>query len=697
VHKVIGLKVTPHAAAQEIYYRIGVRFLSVPASGIIDAEFRALIEWLKTSVCDFVILFTYPELVEYKRLESYMKEDVKWAPANKRIFTKSLSESDLATILTDPAAFSTTLEDLILDAIRDFNEGMLSEYLLTPLYGLKWAHKRLNPNDEANIYSKLGEKWFKQTHEAIGDSAVREFIKDNYMSPSEQIEFRDGEMIRELFYDDRNMTVSEYEQKVYRLLENQYRIEKSMLEDELDKSFVSGALYKLKQARLTPYQFIVEILLATKNLVKISPEFDPGGRQKIMVTTRKVSEEKQFISNMIKDVEKALYTETRVHFDGEVYLFSNEKYISGILDKLKLLDEFVGQLSDSEDLLERAIVLTQLFYIARSLEKLRTQPVDGFTEIIQRVQQCIETAETAEVKVTDELVRRSLGFTPWTSVNVKKQMKGFLVKTSDYIKNGRLLELIGREVDKLESLVKKFDEECSQVTLMLMNVDDEIRENNEKCKNIVSKKDDSLKISGKMSDYKLDEYVKSTLVSMEKSAFEALSSFLKNVDSLEKPRTIDHRESERLIEALEKIEFNDVLKRYHKNVESVREKTLEIDNQYSSFSADFVSKSDDLVSALAGFWSLRVVNIEDRVYSLRITTDGVSRADGVIDFYHEIIEKLGFFGAKIANAIACGFLDSFLFVDRMGIYAEKLGMTTKEFLEGLDSLKKAVVLREGVG
>jgi len=42
-------------------------------------------------------------------------------------------------------------------------------------------------------------------------------------------------------------------------------------------------------------------------------------------------------------------------------------------------------------------------------------------------------------------------------------------------------------------------------------------------------------------------------------------------------------------------------------------------------------------------------------------------------------------------------LDSFLFVDRMGIYAEKLGMTTKEFLEGLDSLKKAVVLREGVG
>jgi len=697
VHKVLGLKVSPHASAQDIYYRIGVRFLSVPASGIVDKDFRALIEWLKTSACDFLIIFTYPELVEYKRLESYMQEDIKGAPANKRIFIKSLTESDLATILTDPATFSTTFEELILDTIRDFNEGMLAEHLLTPLYGLKWAHKRLNPNDEANIYSKLGEKWFKQTYEAIEDSAIREFIKKNYRGPSESpIEFRDGEMVEELFDNEMNMIVSEYEKKVYRLLENYYRVEKFTLEGELERTFVTGALYKLKQAGLSPYQFIVDRLLATKNLVKISPEFDASG-QKMIVTTRKVLEEKQSASNMVKEMEKALYREVKVPFDGEVYVFSNEKYISDILDELKLVDEFVASLSDSEKLVERAVTLTQLYYITKSLEKIRTQPGDGFTEIIQRIQKCIETAETAEIKIIDELAKRSSVFIPKTCMSVKQLIKKYLVRISGYVKKGRLLDLIGREVEKLENLVSKFDEECGEVTLMLMNIDDEILENNEKSKNIIGKKDSSMKASKNMSRYKLDRYLESTLVSLEKIAFEALSIFLKNVDSLEKPREIDPKETERLLKALEKIEFKGVLKPYRENVKSVRERTLEIDNQYASFSADFITKSDGLVSSLANFWSQKIVDIEDKVYSLRITTDGISRAVGLINFYHEIVELLGFSGAKIANAIACGFLDSFLFLDRTDAYAKKLGMSAEEFSTGLYSLKKVEVLREGVG
>lgn len=86
--KVLGIKVTPHAATPEIYYRVGLKFVCVPPSGIIDDDFRKLVEGLKTSACDFVIVFTYPEFLEYKRLEPYMQENIKWAPAYKRIFIK---------------------------------------------------------------------------------------------------------------------------------------------------------------------------------------------------------------------------------------------------------------------------------------------------------------------------------------------------------------------------------------------------------------------------------------------------------------------------------------------------------------------------------------------------------------------------------------------------------------------------------
>ena len=696
-HKILGLEVTPHTATSDIYYRVGLKFLSIPPSGIIDEDFRKLIEKLKTSVCDFIIIFTYPELLEYKRLEPYMKEDVKWAPANKRIFIKNLTEADLVTILTDPATFVMTLEGLILDAIRDFNEGMLSEYLLMPLYGLKWAHKRLNPNDEACIYPKLGEKWFRQVYETISDNTVREFVGENYKSLLGPIDFEDGEVIRELFDDKKNVVISEYEKKVYRLLENYYRIEKPILEEELDRAFVSGALYKLKQARLTPYQFVVEILLATKNLVKISPEFDPSGRQKIIVTTRKTLEEKQSVLSLIRDIERALRRETKVHFNGEVYAFKNEKYISETSDKLKLVEEFVNGLSDPEDLLEKAIVLTQSHYIARSIENLRTEPQDSFSEIIQRIQGAIEIVEKAETKVADELAKRSFKFMPKSSLTVKKNVGKLLSKVSNYVKNGRLLELVEKEVGKLENLAENFDDECNQVVLMLTNIEDEVRENNDKSKNTLIRKDEARKALKKIRDYKLGNYFEYTFVPVEKNFFEELRSFLTNVDSLEKPIEITQDDSEALLKALEKTEFKHVLKRYHKNVKSVQDKTLEIDGQYSSFSADFIGKSDMLVSALENFWPLRLKDLEDEIYSLKVAADGVSRAHSLVDFYHRIISKVEVSGAKIANAIACGFLDPFLFLDRTQMYARKLEMTTKEFSGGLAALKKAGILREGVG
>jgi len=698
VRRVLGLKVAPHASAQQIFYRVGIRFLSVPPSGIIDAEFRELIEWLKTSVCDFIILFTYPELVEYKRLESYMREEVKWAPANKRIFIKNLSESDLATILTDPAGFSPTLEELILGSIRDFNEGMLVEHLLMPLRGLKQAHKRLNPNDGANIYGKLGEKWFRQVYEAIEDDTTRDFIKENYRGPSEgAVEFADGEIIHELLDQEYNVKISDYEQKVYNLLEDYYRIEKETLENELDRSFVSGALYKLEQAGVNCYQFIVEVLLSTKNLVKIAPEFDPSGRQKIVIATRRISEDKHYISNLVKDIEQVLIREIKINFDGELWSFSNKKYIGGTLDKLKLIDDYTQELLEPTDLLDKALVLSQLSFLSRSIEKLRTQPVDDFSGVTQRIQECIDTYQRAEGKLENELAKRSTTIKPKSFVTVKSQVKKTLSKVSKQISNGRLLKLIVKDVEKLEELMKSFENDCDQLVQMMQTIEDEITENNEKYENITNKKKISAQTFKQISHYKIDKYFESTLVPAEKSAFEGLSTFLGNVNSLDDSDEINPEEMASLLKELEKSEFNEVLKRYQKNIKSVRELTLQIDGQYIGFSSEFISKSETLVSSLATFWSQRMSGVEDKVYALKTATDGVARAQKLVDLYYEIIKVVSVPGANIAHAIACGFLESFLFADKARAYAEKLGMSPTKFSEGLNSLKKAGVLKEGVG
>ncbi|MEM3765872.1 MAG: hypothetical protein QXU46_02450 [Candidatus Bathyarchaeia archaeon] len=693
--KVLGLKVTPHAATPEIYYRVGLKFICVPPSGIIDDDFRKLVEGLKTSASDFVIVFTYPEFLEYKRLEPYMQENIKWAPAYKRIFIKNLTEADLVTILTDPATFAINLEGLTLDAIRDFNEGMLSEYLLMPLYGLKWALKRLNPNDETCIYPKLVEKWFTQMLNDIKDNTVREFI-ETYKKPYGPVEFEDGEVIQELLDRDKNIVISEYERKVYQLLENQYRIEKSILEEEINRAFVSGALYKLKQAGITPYQFIVEILLASKNLVKISPEFE-AGRQKIIVTTRKISEEKQSVLNLITSIKKDLQRQIEINFDGETFVFNNNKYISKITDKLELLENYVKEIQDNQDLLKKAIVLTQLYYITRSIENLRAEPQDSFSSIIRKIQEVIGIVESAKIKINDHLARASLHFTPKSVLSVNKNVKKSLSKISKLIEDGRLIELIEKEISVLEGLAKDFDGECDQVALMLINGEVEIQENNEKARIIGEKKDNVHKMLDKIKNYKLGNYFASAPTQAEKDFFKSLYTFLTKIELLEKPMEISQEELKSLIEALEKTEFKIIIKRYQDNVRSIRDKTVQIYEQYSISSNEFLGKSDTLVSALERFWPQRMKELEEDMQMLKAATDGVSRAHNLVEFYHKMIDNVGNSGLKIAHAIAFEFLEPFLFIEKMQPYAERLEMTLKEFSEGLEVLKKKGILKEGVG
>jgi hypothetical protein len=231
----------------------------------------------------------------------------------------------------------------------------------------------------------------------------------------------------------------------------------------------------------------------------------------------------------------------------------------------------------------------------------------------------------------------------------------------------------------------------------MLTIEDEIRENNEKHTKLTDKKCVSGKILKQISDFKLDTYFESTPVPAEKSAFESLSSLLKNVGELNDSSEIKLEERELLIKALEKSEFSSVLKRYEKNVKSILDITLHIDSQYTSISTEFFSKSETLISSLSTFWSQRISSIADKMYALKVSPDGIDRAQKLIDLYHAIIKTIGVNGANIAHAIACGFLEYFLFVDKASIYAKKLGMSAKEFSDGINSLKKANVLKEGVG
>jgi len=697
MHRIIGLKVMPHISAQDIYYRVGLKFMNIPPSGIVDREFRDLIEYLKSSPCDFIILFTYPELAEYDRLRHYMQEKVKWAPANKRIFIKNLTEFDLVSILTDPSSFSITLEDLILDAIRDFNEGMLNENLLMPLYGLRQAMRRLNPNYDDCIFPKIREKWFRQVYESIKDSSVREFIAENYRKPADQIEFGEGEIIRELFDSDMNLIISEYERKVYELLRNYYRIGKQELRDELNKVFVVGALHKLSQAGLTPYDFIVEFLLTMKNLVKILPEYDVDGKQKLVIITRKIDDEKQSVISLIEEVQQSLRKEIKITFEGKTYTFTNERYISKTLDKLELIEAFVKGLPRVDEIYEKARILTQLSFIIKALENIRTKPEDEFSSIVQRIKDAIETINNAEKRIIDELIKYSFNFTPFSCKKARKIVKKTLQTISNYVKEGKLLDLVEREIKKLEKFAEKFDEECSEVASMMINIDSEIYENNEKSKYIQGIKQKASLINKKIDRYKLNEYFEITSVSLEKNSFRALQSFLRKVDSLQFPRNISENERKLLIQALEKVNFNKVLEKYKRKIKSVLEETVKINVEYSDISREFIEKTEMLISKLANFWPPRIEVIENEIYSLKTSTDGISRAECLIEVYHKLLSVAGTLGLKIAHAMACGLLNHFLFIDNIENYSSKLGMTKQEFLDGLKILKTAKILREGLG
>jgi hypothetical protein len=347
--------------------------------------------------------------------------------------------------------------------------------------------------------------------------------------------------------------------------------------------------------------------------------------------------------------------------------------------------------------LDKALVLSQLSFLSRSIEKLRTQPVDDFSGVTQRIQECIGTYQRAEGKLENELAKRSTIIKPKSFVTVKSQVKKSLLKVSKNISDGRLLKLIVKDVEKLEKLLKSFENDCDQLVQMIQTIEDEIRENNEKYENITNKKHISAQTFKQISHYKIDKYFESTPVLAEKTAFEGLSTLLGNVNSLDDPDKINPEEMASLLKALEKSEFNEVLKRYQENIKSVREQTLQIDGQYTSFSSEFVNKSETLVSSLTTFWSQRMSGVEDQVYALKTTTDGVARAQKLVDLYYEIIKIVSVPGANIAHAIACGFLESFLFADKVRAYAEKLGMSPTKFSEGLNSLKKAGVLKEGVG
>lgn len=707
--RILGLSITPHASAETIYYRAGLRFLSPSASGIIDPDFRSLLEWLKGSVCDFLIVLTFPENIDYRRLEPFMREEVKWAPANKRIFIKSLDEADLATILVDPEGFSVSLESLVLDAIRDFNEGMLSEYLLMPLYGLRWAQSRLNPNHSESIYPKLRDKWSSQVLESMDDAVIREFLKANYDFPAEaEIGFQDGEVIEELFDDKMTIKLSEYELKVYRLIEDHYQIERATLEADLEKSFVCGALYKITQAKLDCYQFVVERLLAAKNLVRISPEFDSSGQRREVVRPRRIPEEKQAILAMNQQIRKNLFWDFVVSFDRKKYVFSNRKYVSPILDRLRLIDQYVTALPEPDSILEKAMILTQLSYLQSSiqgfaelsptqLQKGQALVLAQLTNILEGVQRSLDGLEGNEAKISAELERRGLTFTPKSCVNMKKQVGRRLSRIRRLVGQGRLLEMVGKEAEKIHTISEEFYEQSNRIASMLSDADSEVRENNERYQDLKVKKNKVGKLGKRISSFALEEYAAATPVTMERNFIEESARFLKSLRGLPKPKKIRPKEAETLCNSLRTALFSKVLERYETKIRSVLHATSRIDDEYNATSSEYMSKSEAPVSKLSSFWSNRIAEIDELVQAAKNSADGLTRLERVAGFYGKIINTVGATETAICHAIAFEHLDRFLFLRNIGVYAQRMGMKADDISQGIASLSKARILKQGFG
>lgn len=692
--KIVGVKVTPHVAAESIYYRVGLKFLSTSQEKVIEREFREIIEWLKTSDCDFVLVFAYPEILGSSILRPYMKEEVKWAPAFKRIFIRNLTEVDLVNILTNPEGFISTLEEIILSTIRNFNEGMLKEYLLMPFYGLKWAKNRLNPEHQACIFPKLENKWFKQVCEQIGDRIVREFIYENFKHP-DSVTFSDEELIGELFDENERLKISEYERKIYSLLESQYEFEESQLNRELNKRFVSGALYKLAQANLTPYEFIVKRLLITKNLVKISQDYGPNGIPRVKVTLKRIPDEKYSLLTLIEDVKNNLKKDYCITFDDEKYFFSNQKYISEQLDKFQLIEEYVNeQIRDTKDLYLKAIFLSQLHYLSEALKKLRSQSRDDLSDIIQRVQKSISTIEDCTQQIINEL-SFSLNITPKSCQTVKEDVKRYLEEIQEYVEDGRHLAIVEKSASKIDDLAEKFREESEKILGILRNVKEKISENNRIAENIINKKHEAEDLLRKISRGKLREYFESTPILLERNLLENLSGFLERINNLDCPVKIEEGIANEIIISLENCEFNKVIEKYNAEVQEVLDKTQGIETQYSTLSSKFIGESQSIITILYDFWQLRQEDSD--LYEVRNVTDGILRASGLIRFYDKMISEVEINGTKIANAIACKFLSSFLFLDDIQEYSTRMKMSLQEFKEGLEKLKKAGILKDGVG
>jgi len=694
--KIIGLRITPHVATEEIYYRVGLKFLCVPYHGRIDEDFRKIVERLKTMKVDFIILLVYPELTQYEQLNPYMKEIVRWAPAYRRIFIRNLTEIDLVSLLMNHESFALFLEEIILDAIRNFNEGMLNEYLLMPLYGLKWAQSRLNVNHPDCIYPKLNEKWLAQALEKIEDNAIRAFIYENYKKP-QNATFLEGENIKELFDENGNLKISEYERKVYRLLENQYRVEKTTLEEEMNKAFVYGALYKLKQANITPYQFIVEKLLMIKNLVRVFSVFDDSGQERTFIMLRKVSEEKFSILELIRDIRKKLRREEKISFNGDIFVFSNERYIQKTIDNLKLIEDYINNLHDTSDLLKRAELLTQLYCVERSLENLHKIPSNGFSAIIDRIRKNIENFEKAKMELSRHLESISLNFTPISVISVSKKIKEYLSRVSDLVNDGRLISLVEKELNNIETVISAFCKESEKIISIISDWGTEISDNNEKAKIIKNKKSEAKEILSMIDKYGLKEYFMTAEFPIEKDLFDLLSSFAKRIVSLEEVDEVDPNMIRCLLEELKEVEFKQFIAKYHENIQSKLDKIIKVFEVYSSSSMEFINKTNLFIASLENFWSKRAKYLENDINSIKESREGVSRALNLIEFYHKVVSDIGVHGVKIAHAMAFSILDSFLFLDAIQTYAEKIGISLKDFSDGLEALKRKGILREGVG
>jgi methyl-accepting chemotaxis protein len=602
-------------------------------------------------------------------------------------------------LLTNHESFALFLEDVILDTIRSFNEGMLNEYLLMPFYGLKWAQIRLNENHPDCIYPKLNEKWFAQALEDIKNDAIRNFIYRNYKKP-ENVVFLEGEVIGELFDEKGNLKISEYERKVYQLLERQYRVERGSLEEEINKAFVYGALYKLKQANLTPYQFIIEKLMIMKNLVKIVSDF-VSGREHTFIMIRNISEEKRSISELINRIRKKLRQEEKISFDGDEFIFKNEKYIQEIIDSLELIEDYVNSIQDSSDLLKRAILLTQLYCIERSLETLHKTPLNDFSEVISRIRRNLDDFDRSKKELFRHLEKISMDFLPKSVILVGEKIKKYLSKISILINEGRLMDLVKKELDDFEKVIGTFCEESEEVISIIVNGEIKVNENNERVKSLKGKKEKAKKILNYVEKYGLKEYfMLDKIPEAEKDFFETLSSFAKQIVSLEEIDEIDPKIIKCLVGELREIEFNQFIEKYREIVQSKLEKINQSFETYYSGSTEFLNKTETFVAFLENFWSRRAKHLGRYVNLIgesREEREGISRALKLIEFYHGIITDIGISGVKIAHAIAFGILDSFLFLDMIQIYAEKTGVSLEDFSYGLEMLKKNGVLREGVG